>query len=356
MRALRRKLARGALRATFYVAVAGIVMVIFLPVYFLLSLSLMSDTETYNQWPLPMVPSFSAEFLLEKTDKGYAVAVCGGASAEPFRLFEGRDAARMAGFVTRKTNCRLTEDALRRHIAAIGERESVRFRLPKALWANYVTFFKVTRDAWPSVLRSLKTALATVIISLIVGGSAGYAFARYVFRGKGLLRISVLFVRIFPGVAIAIPMAVILSGIGLYDKPMGLALVYAVGQIALTVWISASVFMGIPVELEEAAQVFGASRAGAFLHVTLPMAVPGLAACAMYAFVGSWNETIQAIVLTQANPTFPVVVYQTLVGSEGMVNLVTAGGVAMAVPAVVFTLIIRRHLLRMWGGASSWRP
>ena len=65
------------------------------------------------------------------------------------------------------------------------------------------------------------------------------------------------------------------------------------------------------------------------------------------------DETIQAIVLTQANPTFPVVVYQTLVGSKGMVHLVTAGGVAMALPAVVFTLIIRKYILRLWGGVTA---
>ena len=91
------------------------------------------------------------------------------------------------------------------------------------------------------------------------------------------------------------------------DHPLGLALVYSVGQIALTVWITAGIFMGIPIELEEAALIFGCTRTKAFMRVTLPLALPGLAACAMYAFICSWNETIQAIVLTQANPTFPVV-------------------------------------------------
>nr|WP_240739536.1 ABC transporter permease subunit [Marinitoga lauensis] len=82
----------------------------------------------------------------------------------------------------------------------------------------------------------------------------------------------------------------------------------------MTIWITASIFMGISVELEEAAMIFGTSRFGAFIKITLPLALPGLAASAMYAFIGSWAETAQAIVLTQFNPTFPVVVYQTLVG------------------------------------------
>ncbi|MBN1487314.1 MAG: carbohydrate ABC transporter permease, partial [Anaerolineae bacterium] len=175
---------------------------------------------------------------------------------------------------------------------------------------------------------------------------------RYVFKGRDALKFSVLFVRMFPGVAIAMPMVIILANMGLYDKPLGLSLVYSVGSIALTVWITASIFMGIPVELEEAAQVFGTTRIGAFLRVTLPLSLPGLAACAMYAFLGAWNETVSAIVLTQFHPTFSVVVYQTLVGATGQVHLAAAGGMAMGLPSVIFTFFIRKYINQMWGGVT----
>ena len=147
-------------------------------------------------------------------------------------------------------------------------------------------------------------------------------------------------------------MIIILGRIGLYDQPLGLSLIYSVTQISLTIWITSSVFMSIPVELEEAALIFGSSKFGAFWHVTLPLALPGLAACAMYAFLGSWNEVIQAVVFTQFNPTFPVVVYKVLVGAKGQVNLVTAGSIAQAIPAVLFTLLIRKYIQRMWGGVK----
>ena len=218
--------------------------------------------------------------------------------------------------------------------------------------ANYRTFFQVTSDAGPALWRSIYTAGLTILISLVLGGMAGFAFARYAFRGKGALKVSTLFVRMFPGVSIAIPMVIILGHIGLYDNPLGLSLVYSVGQIGLTVWITASVFMGIPQEMEEAAQVFGASAGGAFWRVTLPLALPGLAACAMYAFIMAWNETIQAIVLTQLNPTFPVVVYQSLLGAQGLIHLSAAGGVVMAAPALLFTFMIRKYILRLWGGVT----
>lgn len=226
----------------------------------------------------------------------------------------------------------------------------VTFKVRKNIFASYITFFRVTSDSVGALIRSIQVALLTVLISLTIGGMAGYAFARYVFKGKNLLKLSVLFVRMFPGIAIAMPMVIILAQMGFYDKPIGLSLVYSVGQIGMTTWITASIFMGISVELEEAAQVFGTSRLGAFLRVTLPLALPGLAASAMYAFIGSWSETAQAIVLTQFKPTFPVVIYQTLVGTKGMINLVAAGGVTLAFPAVLFTMIIRRYILQMWGG------
>ena len=90
----------------------------------------------------------------------------------------------------------------------------------------------------------------------------------------------------------------------------------------------------------------------AFLRIAFPLALPGLAAAAMYSFLGAWNETVSAIILTQFNPTFSVVVYQTLLGSQGQVNLAAAGGLAMAVPSVVFTFFIRRYINQMWGGVT----
>ena len=350
MNMIGRKLLRTVRTTTFYVLIAGILIVILLPIFFLFSLSLMSDAEAYNEWPLPLIPSVSTRFKLEATDNGYTVSIYNNAERKYISLVESPDLNDICTFVQRKTNCSLKEEQLQQKITALKEHKELFFSLPKNILANYATFFRVTHDALPALLRSLKTAFVTILISLVVGGTAGYAFARHVFAGKNVLRVSVLFVRIFPGIAIAIPMVVILANIGLYDNPIGLALVYSVGQIALTVWITASIFMSIPVELEEAALVFGTTKTGAFFRVTMPLALPGLAACAMYAFIGSWNETIQAIVLTQSNPTFPVVVYQTLVGSKGMVNLATAGGVVMALPAIVFTLIIRKYILRMWGG------
>lgn len=351
----KRNLLRASRLTTTYIVVIGITIIILLPMYFLVVLSFMSDREAYD-WPLPALPSFRIELRIELTEGGYKMSIFDkrSQSFEPFGpvVFTRaeQDLEDVTVFLRRQGNAIISVDELRAQLAQVGPDSGVTFTLRKRLIQNYIVFFDVTRDAAASVMRSVNTALLTIVISLTIGGMAGYAFARYTFKGKSALKLGVLFVRMFPGVAIAIPMVIILGRIGLYDRPMGLSLLYSVGQIALTVWITASIFLSIPVELEEAALIFGTGKWGAFLRVTLPLALPGLAACAMYSFIGSWNEVIQAVVFTQFRPTFPVVVYQVLVGAKGQVNLVTAGSLVQAVPAVVFTLIIRRYLLRMWGG------
>ncbi|OQY10471.1 MAG: ABC transporter permease [Marinitoga sp. 4572_148] len=414
----------------FYIVIAGIILVIITPIYFLATISLMSDQEAYD-WPTRLIPSFFNHFRLElSTDDKYVIGVYSPAKKVYVTLLETNDFEELQTFIRRKTNSMIKKDLFEKQLEKLRElseknsvelkrivekkkgleknlntlnvevgrlvekvsmaeklggmedlveqikneinkknieierieRElkkyeeefdklgTVHFTVPKKLLDNYVTFFRVTSDAFPALIRSIEVAALTVLISLTIGGMAGYAFARYTFKGKNWLKLSVLFVRMFPGISIAMPMVVILINMGFYDKPIGLSLVYSVGQIGMTIWITASIFMGISVELEEAAMVFGTSRFGAFMKITLPLALPGLAASAMYAFIGSWSETAQAIVLTQFNPTFPVVVYQTLVGAKGLINLSAAGGISLALPAVVFTLIIRRYILQMWGG------
>lgn len=353
---LKRQLRRSAKRTSLYIVLAGIAFIIILPVFFLFSFSFMSDYETYSEWPKPLIPSFRAEFMIDKGSDGYHLLIY-NKSEKKFMPFgpisfsnSEEDMSNLKKFIKRQSNCKISIQKLEEYLMDVDNNSMVEFSLYKDLLANYILFFQVVNGAPKAVLNSLMVALVTILISLTIGGMAGFAFARYFFKGKNLLKLSVLFVRIFPAVSLAIPMVIILARMGLYDQPIGLALVYSVGQISLSIWITASVFMAIPVSLEEAAMIFGTTRAGAFWHVTMPLALPGLAACAMYAFIGSWNEVISAVVLTQFNPTFPVVVYKALVGSQGQINLITAGSVAQALPALIFTLLIRKYIIQMWGG------
>ena len=177
---------------------------------------------------------------------------------------------------------------------------------------------------------------------------AGYAMARYRFRGRERLSVSLLLVRMFPVVAVSIPMLVYLIRMNLDNTMFGLAIVYSVSNIALTAWITNSIFLGISVELEEASIVFGAGPIQTFFRITLPLAIPGLIACSMYAFLTAWNDAITALILSGDNPTLSLVIYKAL-GSSGTIQLSAAGAVILFLPALVFTFIIRNYINQMWG-------
>jgi len=344
------KIGRLVRRTIFYLFIVTLAVSIVLPVFFLVSLSFLSTREAY-QFPLPLLPSLKTEYSLTHSDRGYLLSV--------YDIFEEEyqtvlDTAELEKMMKAQIGTPYSIPKIEERIAELenGTEDTIFFSARKNLLINYSTFFAITRDALPALLRSLQIAGLTILISLSIGSMAGYAFARYVFAGKDVLKFSVLFVRFFPGIAIALQMVIILANMGFYDKPIGLALVYSVGSIALTVWITASVFMGIPESLEEAAQVFGATKWQTFLRVTFPLALPGLAAASMYAFLGAWTETVSAIILTQFNPTFPVVVYQSLLGAVGNVNLTAAGGLVLAMPSLIFTFFIRKYIQQMWGGMT----
>jgi multiple sugar transport system permease protein len=352
---------RKAIRmTTLYIVVAGIVLIILTPVFFIVSLSFMSTREAY-QYPLPLLPDFTTQFELRISEDGYLLSVYNDRTGEYDSVQETFDIEKISYYMQSYLNTLYSEEKIQEHIDILeakvdeeGQQAVVYFEVRRDILQNYRVFFRITRDAVPALIRSLQVALMTIVISLSIGGVAGYTFARYTFRGRNALRFSVLFVRMFPAVAIAIPMLIILAQMGFYDQPIpfGLALVYSVGSIGLTIWITASIFLGIPVALEEAVLVFGGSKLNALFRVTLPLAFPGLAASAMYAFLGAWNETVAAIILTEFNPTFPAVVYRTLIGTTGQVNLAAASGMAMAIPAIIFTFFIRKYINQMWGGVT----
>ena len=344
--------AKAAKTTIFYIFVVGVMVALLLPIYFIISLSFLSTREAYT-YPLPLVPALNTQFKLEHGKRGYLLSVYDRVEGGYESVLDTAELEKMQVYLKSQLATPMTMEDIEQQIARLETEDVVYFTRRRNLLGNYQTFFGVAGfKAFPALVRSLQICAMTIIISLSIGGMAGYAFARYAFKGKDLLKFSTLFVRMFPGVAIAIPMIKILVGMNFYDKPIGLSLVYSIGNIALTVWITASIFMGIPESLEEAAQVFGATKARAFLRVTLPLALPGLAAAAMYSFLGAWNETVSAIILTQFNPTFSVIVYQTVLGAVGQVNLAAAGGMAMAIPAVIFTFFIRRYIRQMWGGVT----
>ncbi len=219
--------------------------------------------------------------------------------------------------------------------------------VPTGFSLDSIQFFLTYQGILPALLRSLTIGGLTVVLSLLLGCPAGYALARYWFRGNDLLQVMLVNVRAIPMVIISIPLLVTFIEWNLYDTVLSVALVHAAITLPLTILIAASVFVRVPVELEEAAMSLGTSRLGAVLRVVLPNSVPGLAAAALFAFVTSWNEVFVAVILTLRNPTLPAAVVQQL--SESPLAFRFAGGLCLTVPAFVFIFFMRPYLFNAFG-------
>lgn len=212
-------------------------------------------------------------------------------------------------------------------------------------------FFLSSRGIVPGIMNSVIVAVITLVLSTLIAAPAGYALSRFAFRGRDMFRLSILAVRAFPIVILSIPLAVVFLQAGVYDNVYSLALMHTALALPTTILVLGSVFASIPYELEEAAMVFGCSRVEAFRRIVLPLALPGIAASAIFTFVLSWNEVFAAAILTVQNRTLPAQVLVNLTTSSEPYQF--AGGFFMLIPALIFIFFIRRYLFNMWGQVSK---
>jgi len=236
-------------------------------------------------------------------------------------------------------------------LAAFSTQESV-YQYPKALLptdlsTDTMSFFLHSEGIVPSLQRSVIVALLTLVISLGIGTPAGYALARFSFRGADTFRLSVVGTRAFPIVILSIPLAVTFVRWGIDDTVYGVAFAHTALALPFAVLVTSSVFAGISVELEEAAMTLGCSRASAIARVILPLALPGLAAAAIFVFIISWNEVFAAAILTLQHRTLPAQVLAVLNASP--LPFKFAGGFFLLAPSLIVILIIRKYLFNMWG-------
>lgn len=240
-------------------------------------------------------------------------------------------------------------------LGAMGGRMAV-FKWPKSLAPTEASFtalaaFLKIEGVWNAALNSLIAASLTMLFSILLGAPAGYALARFSFRGQSAFRLLVLLTRAFPLAILALPLTVIFIKVGLYDTPLGVSLIHTALALPFAALVTSSLFMGIPREYEEAAWVFGCTRWQAFRKVVLPLALPGIAAAAIFAFVISWNEVFAASVLTVRERTLTA--YLLAVLSESPLHYRFAGGFILIVPSVLFIFAVRKYLFAMWGVSSK---
>ncbi len=213
---------------------------------------------------------------------------------------------------------------------------------------NYINLF-ASRNMGAYLLNSLIVVGASVLLALAIGSLAAYALARFrMGRLNDRLSFWVLAPRMIPPIAIVVPIFLILQQVGLLNRRLGLVLVYTAFNLPFVVWMMRSFFYEIPIDLEEAAMVDGASRLNAFWHVMLPLAAPGLVATAIFAIIVTYNEFFFALTLTStpAAATLPVGTAALIGKTQTLFGEMAAAGVVATAPIVVFALLVQRHLVR----------
>ena len=211
---------------------------------------------------------------------------------------------------------------------------------------NYRKVFE--RDYfWTALRNSLMVTTITVIAALVIAFLAAAALSRFRFRGRAAFLAVILIVQMIPAEALVISLFRVLDGWQLINTVIGLSLTYLVFVLPFTIWTLRGFIDGVPFELEEAAMVDGASRFTAFRKVTFPLVAPGLVATAVFALIQAWNEFVFALVIMNRpeNQTLPVWLQAFNEGARGTDwGGVMAGSTIMAVPVIVFFLIVQRKI------------
>lgn len=239
-------------------------------------------------------------------------------------------------------------------ISALGPKEAAtawpKSWVPGAVSFETLQYFVEFTGVWNAVLNSLTVAVMTMLLSILLGAPAGYALARYEFKGQGVYRTLIMMTRAFPLAILALPLVTRFMSVGLYDTHLGVALVHTALALPFAVLVSSSLFMAIPRELEEASWTLGCTRLQGFIHVVAPLALPGLAAAMVFSFVVSWNEVFAASVLTLKQRTLTAYLFASL--EESPLHFRFAGGFFLVLPSLIFIFAVRKYLFSMWGIAN----
>ena len=196
-------------------------------------------------------------------------------------------------------------------------------------------------------LNSIVIGSISTIITVILGTITAYGFSRFKVRGKDDLLFFILSTRMLPPVVVVIPVFLMFRFLGLTDTHIGLILLYVAFNVSFAVWVLKGFIDEIPTEYEEAAMVDGYSRFQVFRKIVVPQATTGIAATAVFCFIFSWNEYAFAFLLSRKiAQTVPAwLPYQMgVLGYDW--GAAAAGTFIFLVPVMVFTIILRKHLLR----------
>ncbi|QWW70686.1 carbohydrate ABC transporter permease [Rhizobium sp. WYJ-E13] len=200
-----------------------------------------------------------------------------------------------------------------------------------------------------SLSNSLLIACLVVAASLLLAVTASYALARVHFRGRALLMLTILSVSMFPQIAVLAGLFELIRWIGIFNTPFALIFSYMIFTLPFTVWVLTTFMRDLPIEIEEAAIVDGASPWVIITQVFMPLMWPALVTTGLLAFITAWNEFLFALTFTSsdAQRTVPVAIALLSGGSQFEIpwGNIMAASVIVTVPVVILVLIFQRRII-----------
>ena len=204
-------------------------------------------------------------------------------------------------------------------------------------------------------LNSALVACSTTALVVVVAVFGAYSLVRFRYWGRRVMAQMILFTYLLPAVVLLLPLYLLMARLGLTNRLLGLVVAYTTFALPFSLWLLRSFIAAIPIDLEDAAMVDGASRLGAFLDVVLPQATPGIISTALFTFILAWNEYLYALVFISRDSlkTLPPGVITMLQQNQNVEwALLMAASVLMSVPIVVSFSFLQRHLTRGFGAGA----
>ncbi len=231
-------------------------------------------------------------------------------------------------------------------------------KTPVAYFPDQFTFDNFV-SAWNDVGfetyfgNSIYVGFFTVVVTVILSLLAGYAMARYEFKGKRVFMLAMLMTQFIPRSMLVIPLFIIFSKLGLISNPLSLILIYTAVQVPFNAILMSGFIADIPRELEEAAAMDGATRLQTITKILFPVLLPGIVATSVNIFVYAWNEFLLGLMLTNNQAKFTLPVGLSFMMGEFNINYgaLAAGSVIALIPSIILFGFAQKHLVNGMGGA-----
>ena len=227
--------------------------------------------------------------------------------------------------------------------------------LPKSFTLDHFASLFEKNGFSTAIINSLQVTIISLLFSLFFGLACAYILARARFRYKlkGAMMFWVLLVRVIPPIAFALPLYIMMNYMGILNTKIPLVLAHILINIPFIIWFMISFFSGLPEEIEESAELDGATEYQLFLRFVLPLVLPGITAVAILSFMTSWNEYLYGVIFVQSPSNFTIPLSLATLNSEQELaqwGSIAAGGIISLIPIAIFVIFAQNFLMQ---GLSS---